>query len=611
MRYLTCEADRPPKGDRAPDNRGSNSLVPMSQARRLALARVNKAAASAGKGTRMARTPQPAFEALHPRLARKPAGPPVPAGSRVFGHAPREPNAALGRRAAQYVRMSTEHQQYSTANQRDAIARYADERGLEVVRTYADEGRSGLTLHGREGLSELLGDIVGGRADFAHLLVYDVSRWGRFQDIDESAYYEFLCRREGVKIEYCAEPFINDGSPMASVIKGMKRVMAGEYSRELSDKVWHAKVRLIRKGFRQGGSAGLGLRRMVLSATGEPRGIVERGQHKFLNTDRVVLVPGPKDEVRIVRWIFRQIADRGRMPTDIARELNSRGVRSDSGRPWTMNTVRGMVENEKYVGHLVFNRASARLRVRRTYNQPDKWIRADGAFAPVVPPALFRKAQEAIALWTTRISDEDALAALAALFQRHGTLSQHLINAQPSMPNSHFYEHRFGGLTSAYARVGYTPNRNYEYLRGFTSRQHVLAAFRAEVRSLLWLRGVDTATASRHVFLLGGQVRVAVMQACPVVDAARTTWPVQIHARPKPDWVLCACLRPRSMDVHSYHLVRGPLLSLEIGVPYRTARERHESSALDTLVNILVNALQRPATPDSAPSGPDVTPSHA
>jgi hypothetical protein len=96
------------------------------------------------------------------------------------------------RRAAQYVRMSTDHQQYSTANQQDAIARYARERGLDIVRTYADEGRSGLTFAGRPGLRALLDDVIHGRADFHTVLVFDISRWGRFQDTDESACYEYL-----------------------------------------------------------------------------------------------------------------------------------------------------------------------------------------------------------------------------------------------------------------------------------------------------------------------------------------------------------------------------------------------------------------------------------
>lgn len=88
-------------------------------------------------------------------------------------------------RAAQYVRMSTEHQKYSTDNQSSVILKYAEKRGFEIVRTYADEGKSGLKLDGRDALKQLLGDIENRRADYAAVLVYDVSRWGRFQDPDE------------------------------------------------------------------------------------------------------------------------------------------------------------------------------------------------------------------------------------------------------------------------------------------------------------------------------------------------------------------------------------------------------------------------------------------
>jgi predicted site-specific integrase-resolvase len=59
-------------------------------------------------------------------------------------------------RAAQYVRMSTEHQKYSTENQSEAIREYAARRGIEIVRTYADEGKSGLSLDGRDALSASL-----------------------------------------------------------------------------------------------------------------------------------------------------------------------------------------------------------------------------------------------------------------------------------------------------------------------------------------------------------------------------------------------------------------------------------------------------------------------
>ena len=84
------------------------------------------------------------------------------------------------------------------------------------------------------------------------MIVYDVSRWGRFQDADESAYYEYICRRAGISVIYCAEQFENDGSPVSTIVKGVKRAMAGEYSRELSAKVFAGQCRLIELGFRQG-----------------------------------------------------------------------------------------------------------------------------------------------------------------------------------------------------------------------------------------------------------------------------------------------------------------------------------------------------------------------
>jgi DNA invertase Pin-like site-specific DNA recombinase len=188
-------------------------------------------------------------------------------------------------RAAMYVRMSTEHQRYSTENQGDAIQRYAAERGIEIIKTYADEGKSGLRLDGRDALKLLFDDVQTGRADFEAILVYDVSRWGRFQDADESAYYEYICRRAGIAVHYCAEQFENDGSPISTIVKGVKRAMAGEYSRELSTKVFAGQCRLIELGYRQGGPAGFGLRRTLVDQTGTVKSELGRGEHKSIQTD--------------------------------------------------------------------------------------------------------------------------------------------------------------------------------------------------------------------------------------------------------------------------------------------------------------------------------------
>ena len=179
--------------------------------------------------------------------------------------------------AAVYVRMSTEHQQYSTSNQKDTICEYAKRRELAMVKEYSDEGKSGLNIQGRDSLAQMIRDVQEGKAQFSNILVYDVSRWGRFQDADESAYYEYICKRAGVSVHYCAEQFENDGSPMSTVMKSMKRTMAGEYSRELSTKVFLGACRLIQEGFKQGGAAGFGLRRMLIDQNRQQKGMLKMG----------------------------------------------------------------------------------------------------------------------------------------------------------------------------------------------------------------------------------------------------------------------------------------------------------------------------------------------
>ena len=137
-------------------------------------------------------------------------------------------------RAAQYLRMSTEHQQYSFDNQRATISDYATRKSFVITHTYSDAGKSGLVLKHRAGLRQLINDVAGGAANYDVILVYDVSRWGRFQDADEAAHYEFICKAAGKTIHYCAEQFPNDNSLSSSMMKTLKRIMAGEYSRELS-----------------------------------------------------------------------------------------------------------------------------------------------------------------------------------------------------------------------------------------------------------------------------------------------------------------------------------------------------------------------------------------
>lgn len=355
---------------------------------------------------------------------------------------------------AEYMRMSTDHQRYSIEFQCAAIRRFAIKHGMTVVRTYLDDGKSGLTLRGRPGLQRLLKDVISGRADYDAVLVYDVSRWGRFQDTDEAAYYEFMCKQVGIKVVYCSEPF--DDTPMGGLFKNIKRVMAGEYSRNLSSRVWGGLAQSAAAGFKPGGQAGYGLRRLLLSADGQPRCMLEKGQWKVLASDRVILVPGPREEVETVWWIFDAYALDKKLPKQIADELNARSP--NAAVKWTRGSVGYLLSSPKYVGDNVFNRVSRKLKDKTTRNPESMWVRHDQAFRGLVTRERFdyvatlRKQRGR----TGRLIDDYTLRTqLRKLLQREGHLSSTLIDRQTDMADIQTYIKRFGSVQAAFASVGY------------------------------------------------------------------------------------------------------------------------------------------------------------
>jgi DNA invertase Pin-like site-specific DNA recombinase len=294
---------------------------------------------------------------------------------------------------------------------------------MSIVRTYTDAGKSGLRIDGRDALKQLTHDVETGEADFSVIAVYDVSRWGRFQDADESAYYEYICRRAKIEVHYCAEQFENDGSPISTIVKGVKRAMAGEYTRELSAKVFIGQCRLIELGFRQGGAPGFGLRRMLCDVSGQHKGVLARGEQKSIQTDGVILVPGPKEEVEIIRWMYQTFVEERIVESKLAKMSNERQISTDLGREWTRGTVHQVLTSEKYVGNNVYNRISYKLKRKRIVNTPDMWIRGNAAFEPVIPEDLFAQAQSIIRERSRKYTNGDLLDQLRTLLASRGRLS--------------------------------------------------------------------------------------------------------------------------------------------------------------------------------------------
>lgn len=394
-------------------------------------------------------------------------------------------------RAVQYVRMSTDRQEYSIAYQVVANAAYARERSYQLVRTYSDAGISGLTLHEREGLKGLLADAISGKPDFSVILVYDVSRWGRFQNPDQAAHYEFLCSEAGVRIEYCAEPFENDGSPTSALLKHLKRAMAAEYSRELSEKVRRACREAAAQGYWNGGQPPLGLRVEMIDSAGavvpRPSG---NNWRKKLGT-RTRLVWGSAEEVAMVRRMYRLYLAPGGAFRQIAEKLNSEGLRHPSGGPWTRTTVAAVLSNELYKGQLICGRWRHVLGSKRRLKMPaGDWIVNDYAVKPIVSPRVFAAVQAKRRGRCTPVSREAALKDLKRLVRTYQRLTEGVLAHGRWAPS--VYQRLFGTMDAMRAAACVELPPQYVHLleraRHARDRRRVLGQVQSDEQILEGLR---------------------------------------------------------------------------------------------------------------------------
>jgi DNA invertase Pin-like site-specific DNA recombinase len=468
------------------------------------------------------------------------------------------PSSRKARHAAQYVRMSTDHQRYSTENQASAIAAYAAERNINVIRTYRDEGRSGLRIFGRDGLGELIDDVQLGRAQFDCILVYDVSRWGRFQDVDESAYYEFICRKAGIQVHYCAEQFENDGSLASNILKNLKRAMAGEYSRDLSTKVFIGQCRITELGFWHGGQPGYGLRRQLIDDQGTPRGQLEYGQQKFLQTDRVILKPGPTSEIETVRRIFRAFVTQRKRVTEIAADLNADQIPTSRGNHWSGQTIDKVLTCEAYIGNIVFNRTSFKLKQKAVINPPEMWIRRTNALDAIIAPKLFAKAQEIIARRRQRLTDQEVLDRLSALWRKKGHLSHKIIIATDDVPDTSTYIKRFGSLAAAYKLIGFQPKPRYRWAETRARIRSIVGLAVTKIASAIRELGVDTTFDEDSCLLnLNEKVKVSIVSARCISYGVGSAprWRVRADWHPDSELTLVVRMDASNKKIQNYYLL--------------------------------------------------------
>ncbi|WP_247973614.1 recombinase family protein [Bradyrhizobium sp. 195] len=240
--------------------------------------------------------------------------------------------------------------------------------------------------------------------------------------------------------------------------------MAAEWSRELSVKVHAGHCRVASLGYRVGAPVGYGLRRLMVDESEHPKGFLEKGQFKALQSDRVRLQPGSAEEKAVIRTIFDQFVNGRKSYSDIRRQLNDAGIANHNGRPWTDGMIPTILANENYIGKTIYNRTSRRLGQRLVKNPDHAWVRGAAAIEPIVDPGVFARAQKLLAERRVEVSEDQMLLRLRLTLRRRGKLNSHIINGTLGLNHVSSYVKHFGSLRKAYALIGYVSPRDCNWI---------------------------------------------------------------------------------------------------------------------------------------------------
>ncbi|QIM53164.1 recombinase family protein [Hydrogenophaga crocea] len=434
--------------------------------------------------------------------------------------------------------MSTDQQELSIGTQLAAIQAYAQANAISVVKTYEDAAKSGLGISKRDGMKSLLRDVMDDPRPFDIVLVYDVSRWGRFQDIDAAAYYEYTCRLHGARVVYVQEAFGSDHEPMTALLKTLKRAMAAEYSRELGVKSRAGQDRAIQLGFQMGHLPCMGLTRVAIDKDGVQRPL-SRGQRKSMQSERIAWVPGPIPEVDLVRRVFDIYTGEGGTIKGTARQLRFEGRTTPDGRPFTASMVDTMLRCEAYAGNFVWGRERY-VAGTRSKRRPE--TRASNVIERVVPQDLWERAQGR--LWERRRLRRDKEQLLQVLRER--LAENPTLNALDleglGLHSKKAYTNAFGSVSRALELAG----RDAKLVRAQHEQSKVTGRqigdrLECDIKSLLLDAGIACRIHPRsRVLIVGEDLRVRLQPIWPRTLRGASCWHVFKRRRPMTHAVLLA-----------------------------------------------------------------------
>ena len=295
---------------------------------------------------------------------------------------------------------------------------------------------------------------------------------------------------------------------------------------------------------------------MRIDQAGEHKGVLAPGEHKSIHTDRVILVPGPPNEIDVVRRIYRKFIDERPNERWIANLLNAEGFVNEVGTPWTRVTVHEVLTNEKYIGHNVYNRVSSKLKGKPIANPPELWVRRDNAFEAIVGPKDFYTVQGVLLARERRYTDDELLDLLRKVRDRHGRLSGLLIEQCEDIPSPSIYQRRFGSLVRAYELIGYAPERDYRYIEINRQLRQLHPELIAEVVRALEGVGGSVRRLENDLMLVNEQFTVSiVLSRCQQTKAGTRRWLIRLDEGLAPDLSIAVRMDATNKSVLDYYLL--------------------------------------------------------
>lgn len=217
-----------------------------------------------------------------------------------------------------YARYSSDSQsEQSIEGQLRVCNEYAKNNDILILNTYIDRAMTG-TNDNRPDFQQMIKDSS--NKQWNYVLVYKFDRFSRNKY--ETAIHKKTLRDNGVKVISATE-FVPD-TPEGIILESMLEGYAEYYSAELSQKIRRGNNESRKKGNLTGGSLPFG--------------------YKNINKKAVII---PK-EAEIVNYIFKQYSI-GICVREIMNELQSKNW-YHKGKPFAMNTIYGILSNERYVG---------------------------------------------------------------------------------------------------------------------------------------------------------------------------------------------------------------------------------------------------------------------